>query len=46
MKLKKTAADVIAKVAKTAAKTACGSASWWNTCQPKEPNNLKKLLRK
>ncbi len=46
MKLKKTTADAIAKIAKTAAKSASGSASWWNIHQPKEPNNLKKLLRK
>ncbi len=46
MKLKKTTADIVAKIAKTAAKSACGSASWWTIHQPKEPNNLKKLLRK
>ncbi len=46
MKLKKTTADVVAKIAKMAAKSACGSASWWGIHQPKEPNNLKKLLRK
>ena len=46
MKLKKVTADFVAKIAKTAAMSASGSASWWNIHQPKEPNNLKKLLRK
>lgn len=44
MKLKKNTADLLAKVAATAAKSAAGSASWWGTHQPKEPKNLKKFL--
>ena len=39
-----TTAEVVAKITKTAVKTACGSATWWGIHQPKEPNNLKKLL--
>ncbi len=46
MKLKKKTADVVAKIAKTAAKSAAGSASWWTIHQPKEPSNLNKLLSK
>lgn len=46
MKFKKAMAEMLEKVAKTAAKDAAGSASWWNAHQPKEPANLKKLLNK
>lgn len=46
MKIKKNTAQLLAKVAKTAAKDAAGSASWWGTHQPKEPKNLKALIKK
>lgn len=46
MKLKKNTADLLAKVAETAAKSAAGSASWWGTHQPKEPKELKMLIKK
>lgn len=46
MKFKKAMAEMLEKAAKTAAKNAAGSASWWGAHQPKEPANLKKLLNK
>ena len=46
MKVVKTEADKFTKLAEVAAKHAASSASWCNYCQPKEPANLKKLLKK
>ena len=45
MKLKKSAANLLAKVAKSAAVSAAGSASWWGTHQPKEPKELKMIKK-
>jgi cyclic lactone autoinducer peptide len=36
---------VIAKLSLNAAKSAAGAASNWSTCQPKEPELLKKLSK-
>lgn len=38
-------AKLVANVALKAAKSAAGAASDWGTYQPKEPTNLKKLLK-
>ncbi len=46
MKIKKQSANVIAKIAKTAAKEASGTASWFGAHQFKEPKNLKELIKK
>ena len=45
MKLTDFIADFIAKVALIAAKEASGTASWYGSCQPKEPKNIKKMLQ-
>ncbi|MCI9448852.1 MAG: cyclic lactone autoinducer peptide [Clostridiales bacterium] len=39
-------AEKIAAAAMFAAKSAAGSASEWDVYQPKEPANLKKILKK
>lgn len=41
--MKKTIEKLIAKTAIASAKIAAGSASLWNTYQPKEPRALKKV---
>ena len=41
--MKKTIEKLIARTALTSAKLAAGSASLWNTYQPKEPRALKKV---
>lgn len=45
MKLTNFIADFIAKVALIAVKEASGTASWYGSCQPKEPKNIKKMLQ-
>ncbi len=44
--MKKSVATKLAAITLKVAKSAAGSASDWNFCQPKEPVNLKKLLKK
>ena len=44
--MKKSMASRLAAMSLKAAKSAAGCASDWNYCQPKEPINLKKLLKK
>lgn len=46
MKLKKMIAKSVAKLALIAAKEASGTASWYGSCQPKEPKNLKDYIKK
>ncbi len=46
MKFKKNTANFIAKAAETAAKACAGNASWWTAHQPKEPKELKMLIKK
>lgn len=46
MKMTKRAADMLASVARKAAKEAAGTASWNGSCQPKEPANLKEFFKK
>lgn len=41
----KAIAKIISSLALKAAKSAAGAASDWNVYQPKEPANLKKLLK-
>lgn len=38
--------SIAAKVSEYAAKKACGAASIWGCCQPKEPAMLKKASKK
>ena len=45
MNVKKFIANVIAKLALKSAKAACGAASGYGPYQPKEPANLKDLLK-
>ncbi len=45
MKVKAKVAKTIAKVALKSAKTAHGAASFFGPYQPKEPANLKKMLK-
>lgn len=45
MKAKKVVANIIAKVALKSAKAACGAASYYGPYQPKEPANLKNLIK-
>lgn len=45
MSAKKKIANVIAKLALKSAKAACGAASSYGPYQPKEPANLKKILK-
>lgn len=45
MKFNEIVAKAIAKIALNSAKTACGAASFFGAYQPKEPVNLKKLLK-
>lgn len=45
MKVKTTVAKAIAKVTLKTAKVSCGSASYFGTYQPKEPANLRKLIK-
>lgn len=45
MKLTNFIADFIAKVALIAAKEASGTASWYGSCQPKEPKNIKEYIK-
>lgn len=46
MKLKSFIAHSVAKLAMIAAKEASGTASWYGSCQPKEPKNLEKYVKK
>lgn len=46
MRLSKFIANSIAKLALVAAKEASGTASWYGSGQPKEPKNLKEMLKK
>lgn len=45
MKFKATIAKTIAKLALKSAKTACGAASFFGPYQPKEPANLKNVVK-
>lgn len=45
MKVKAAAAKAMAKLALKSAKTAHGAASWFGTYQPKEPANLKNIVK-
>ncbi len=45
MNVKKAIANIIAKVALKTAKAACGTASYFGVYQPKEPANIKELLK-
>lgn len=45
MNVKKVVANAVAKLALKSAKTACGAASFYGPYQPKEPANLKHLLK-
>ena len=45
MKANETIAKVIAKVAMTSAKAACGAASYFGPYQPKEPANIKEIKK-
>ncbi len=45
MKFKATVAKAIAKLALKSAKTACGAASYYGPYQPKEPANLKNIVK-
>ena len=45
MKFKAVIAKAIAKIALKSAKVACGSASCYGVYQPKEPENLKDLVK-
>lgn len=40
--VKEAALNTVAKISFNTAKKACGSASWWDCYQPKEPKQLKK----
>lgn len=44
--MKKTIEKLIAKTAIASAKIAAGSASAWNTYQPKEPSTFKKVEKR
>lgn len=46
MKIQKTVAKAIEKVAVAMAKKACGAASWFGTYQPKEPTKAIEKLKK
>ena len=46
MKVSKVIARYVAKLTLIAAKEACGTASWYGSCQPKEPKMLKKYINK
>lgn len=46
MKVKKVIADFIAKSVLKSAKVACGAASYYGICQPKEPVDLKARIKK
>ncbi|OUP74626.1 hypothetical protein B5F08_11915 [Anaeromassilibacillus sp. An172] len=46
MNLKKIIGKSVAKLALMAAKEASGTASWYGSCQPKEPKNLKDYINK
>lgn len=43
--VKKNVLKVVAQVSLNTAKKACGSASWWDCHQPKEPKMLKKMCK-
>lgn len=45
MKVKTTVAKAIAKLALKSAKTACGAASYYGPYQPKEPANLRNIVK-
>lgn len=45
MKFKAMVAKSIAKLALKSAKTACGAASYYGPYQPKEPANLKNIVK-
>lgn len=44
--LKKTILQATAKAVLGTSKMACGAASNWDMCQPKEPAVLKKMIKK
>ncbi len=46
MKVSKVIARYVAKLTLIAAKEACGTASWYGSCQPKEPKMLIKYINK
>lgn len=46
MKFKKIIGKSVAKIALIAAKEASGTASWYGSCQPKEPRNLREYFIK
>ena len=45
MKVKEIIAKAIAKLVYKSAKTACGAASFYGPYQPKEPANLKNIVK-
>ena len=45
MKANETIAKVIAKVAMTSAKAACGAGSYYGPYQPKEPATIKEIKK-
>lgn len=45
MKLTNYIAKIITKLALIAAKEASGTASWYGSCQPKEPINLTEYIK-
>lgn len=45
MSVKKVVANAVAKLALKSAKAACGAASGYGPYQPKEPANLKQMLK-
>ncbi len=46
MKVSKVIARYVAKLSLIAAKEASGTASWYGSCQPKEPKMLKEYIKK
>jgi cyclic lactone autoinducer peptide len=43
--LQKSVLNVVAKIGMKSAEKACGTASFFGVCQPKEPEMLKKLTK-
>lgn len=43
--VKKNVLNAVAKISLETAKRACGSASWWDCHQPKEPEILKQMKK-
>lgn len=44
--LKTAVLKATAKAVRGTAKKACGAASWWDLYQPKEPEALRKMVKK